>query len=81
MAAMLHDLHAYKTGSYDDHAHKGAELAKEWAVYCPNASNGWVHEFELDTEGAEYNSYGRVYARLDWRILCLLSMAVQHPEL
>ncbi len=29
MAAMLHDLHAYKTGSYDDHAHKGAQLARE----------------------------------------------------
>lgn len=29
MAAMLHDLHAYKTGSYDDHAHKGADLARE----------------------------------------------------
>ncbi|MCH5344937.1 MAG: HD domain-containing protein [Acetatifactor sp.] len=29
MAAMLHDLHAYKTGFYDDHAHKGAELARE----------------------------------------------------
>ena len=29
MAAMLHDLHAYKTGSYDDHAHKGANLARE----------------------------------------------------
>ena len=29
MAAMLHDLHAYKTGSYEDHAHKGAELAGE----------------------------------------------------
>ena len=29
MAAMLHDLYAYKTGSYDDHAHKGAELAGE----------------------------------------------------
>ncbi len=28
MSAMLHDLHAYKTGSYDDHAHKGAELAR-----------------------------------------------------
>ncbi|SCY69446.1 HD domain-containing protein [Lachnospiraceae bacterium XBB2008] len=28
MAAMLHDLHAYKTGSYDDHTHKGAELAR-----------------------------------------------------
>ena len=29
MAAMLHDLHAYKSGSYDDHAHLGAELARE----------------------------------------------------
>ena len=29
MAGMLHDLHAYKTGSYDDHAHKGADLARE----------------------------------------------------
>lgn len=29
MAAMLHDLHAYKTGSYDDHAHKGADLARK----------------------------------------------------
>ena len=27
MAAMLHDLYAYQTGSYDDHAHKGADLA------------------------------------------------------
>ena len=29
MAAMLHDLHAYKTGSYEDHAQKGADLARE----------------------------------------------------
>ena len=29
MAAMLHDLHAYKSGSYDDHAHKGADLARK----------------------------------------------------
>ena len=29
MAAMLHDLHAYRSGSYDDHAHKGAALARE----------------------------------------------------
>ena len=29
MAAMLHDLHAYKSGSYDDHAHLGAELARK----------------------------------------------------
>ena len=29
MSAMLHDLHAYKSGSYDDHAHLGAELARK----------------------------------------------------
>ena len=29
MAAMLHDLAAYKTGSYDDHAHRGADLARQ----------------------------------------------------
>ena len=29
MAGMLHDLHAYRAGSYDDHAHKGAELARQ----------------------------------------------------
>ncbi|MBR2843736.1 MAG: HD domain-containing protein [Solobacterium sp.] len=28
MAAMMHDMNAYLTGSYDDHAHKGAELAR-----------------------------------------------------
>jgi uncharacterized protein len=32
MAALLHDLYAYKNGSYDDHAHKGAELARQ--VLC-----------------------------------------------
>ena len=29
MAGLLHDLHAYKSGSYDDHAHRGADYAKE----------------------------------------------------
>lgn len=29
IAAMLHDLYAYKTGSYENHAHRGAELAGE----------------------------------------------------
>lgn len=29
MAAMLHDLYAYRSGSYTDHAHKGARLARE----------------------------------------------------
>ena len=29
MAGVLHDLHAYKNGSYDEHEHKGSELARE----------------------------------------------------
>ena len=29
MAGLLHDVYAYKMGSYDDHAHKGAEYARE----------------------------------------------------
>ena len=29
MAAMLHDLAAYESGSYDDHAHRGADRARE----------------------------------------------------
>ena len=28
MAGLLHDLYAYKSGSYDDHAHKGADYAR-----------------------------------------------------
>ena len=30
MAGMLHDMHAYKTGSYDDHAHLGACAKDSW---------------------------------------------------
>ena len=29
MAGLLHDLYAYESGSYDDHAHKGADLARQ----------------------------------------------------
>ena len=29
MAGLLHDLYAYKNGSYEDHAHKGAEYARK----------------------------------------------------
>ncbi|MBQ0064958.1 MAG: HD domain-containing protein [Firmicutes bacterium] len=29
MAGMLHDMYAYKSGSYKDHAHLGADLARE----------------------------------------------------
>ena len=29
MAGLLHDVNAYKSGSYEDHAHKGADLARD----------------------------------------------------
>ena len=29
MAAMLHDIAAYVNGTYDDHAHRGADMARE----------------------------------------------------
>ena len=29
MAGLLHDLHAYRSGSYDDHAHLGAGYARK----------------------------------------------------
>lgn len=42
------EKHDYGKGFY---LTESAELAKEWAVYRPNASNGWVHKFELDMSG------------------------------
>lgn len=42
------EKHDYGKGFY---LTESPELAKEWAVYRPNTSNGWVHEFELDTDG------------------------------
>jgi hypothetical protein len=29
MSAMLHDIAAYVNGTYDDHAHRGADMARE----------------------------------------------------
>ena len=29
MAGLLHDLYAYKSGSYDDHAHLGSDYARK----------------------------------------------------
>lgn len=42
------DKHDYGKGFY---LTENMELAKEWAVCQPNANNGWLHNYELDTEG------------------------------
>ncbi len=42
------EKHDYGKGFY---LTESIELAKEWAVYRPDALNGWVHKYELDMAG------------------------------
>lgn len=42
------DKHDYGRGFY---LTENIDLAKEWAVCRPNDKNGWVHKYELDTDG------------------------------
>ena len=42
------EKHDYVKGFY---LTESIELAKEWAVCRPNNTNGWVHKYELDTDG------------------------------
>ena len=42
------EKHDYGKGFY---LTENIELAKEWAVCRPNDMNGWVHKFELETNG------------------------------
>ena len=44
------DKHDYGRGFY---LTENIDLAKEWAVCRPNDKNGWVHKYELDTDGLE----------------------------
>ncbi len=60
MAGLLHDLYAYKSGSYEDHAHKGAEYARsilremgltneeETETIC---SAIWHHDSKAEVDG------------------------------
>lgn len=58
MAAMLHDLWAYKNGSYEDHAHRGAALAREILEGLTSAEETeaicsaiYHHDDKLTTDG------------------------------
>jgi len=60
MAGLLHDLYAYKSGSYDDHAHLGADYARkllgrlaltteeETGIIC---SAIWHHDSKAEVDG------------------------------
>jgi len=42
------EKHDYGKGFY---LSENKELAKEWAVCRPDEHNGWLHKYELDSEG------------------------------
>ena len=56
------DKHDYGRGFY---LTANVELAKEWAVCRPDESNGWVHQYELDTNGLRILDF-QEYSVLTW---------------
>ena len=59
MAGLLHDLYAYESGSYDDHAHLGAEYARRFlnktGVTTPEETDIictaiWHHDSKAETD-------------------------------
>lgn len=65
------DKHDYGKGFY---LTENLELAQEWAVYRPNASNGWVHKYELDTDGLKILDF-QEHSVLTW-----LAELMKHRE-
>lgn len=50
------------------------ELAKEWAVCKPDETNGWVHKYELDTEGL------RILDFQEFNVLSWLAELMKHRD-
>ncbi len=56
------EKHDYGKGFY---LSESIELAKEWAVCRPDEANGWVHKYELDTEGLKILDFQEINV-LSW---------------
>lgn len=56
------EKHDYGKGFY---LTESLDLAKEWAVCRPNETNGWVHKYELKTDGLKILDF-RQYDVLAW---------------
>ena len=65
------DKHDYGKGFY---LTESIELAKEWAVCRPDDTSGWVHKFELDTDGL------RILDFEDYDILSWLAELMKHRD-
>ncbi len=51
------EKHDYGKGFY---LTESMELAKEWAVCRPDEHNGWLHKYELDTEGLKILDFEKI---------------------
>ena len=56
------EKHDYGMGFY---LTESIELAKEWAVCRPDETNGWVHQFEFDSEGLKVLDFQQINV-LSW---------------
>ena len=56
------EKHDYGKGFY---LTESIDLAKEWAVCRPSESNGWVHQFVIDTDGLHILDFEK-YDVLTW---------------
>lgn len=65
------EKHDYGKGFY---LTEDAELAKEWAVCRPNETNGWVHQYELETEGLKILDFQ------DDHVLAWLAELMKHRD-
>ncbi len=65
------EKHDYGKGFY---LTESIELAKEWAVCRPNDTNGWVHKYELDTDGLKILDFQEL------EVLAWLAELMKHRE-
>ena len=65
------EKHDYGKGFY---LTESIELAKEWAVCRPNELRGWVHKYELDTEGLKILDFQEIH------VLAWLAELMKHRD-
>lgn len=65
------EKHDYGKGFY---LTEDVELAKEWAVCRPNDTNGWVHKYELDTDGL------KIFDFQESNVLAWLAELMKHRD-
>jgi len=59
MSGLLHDLWAYKSGSYDDHAHHGADYARKVLGKIEITIDKFGYEGERTDESEQDDSQSR----------------------